>query len=311
MKTLLLVTLVGVSLPVLGCGGGSGKRVDSSAGGQSDSTGSGTGGALATGTGGALATGTGGALATGTGGVLATGTGGSVTTGSGGSSTSGSGGALTHGTGGAGGGADAGVVRGNCPQSASAPCGGNLVGTWTLKFDDCIIPSSSYCPGLTYSVAPTSSYGVVYTFSANGMLSASIEGTFIATLRYPPECLYSDAGAAQSCTDLSNTLQSLAQQLGDAGTDNIMTASYRCSADSVGTCVCNEEVAYTPRILTGTYTTSGTTITATSLSGPGMSDAGPLDGGAATPSGYCVSGNTLTLWSNSSSGNTTPSVLSK
>ena len=294
MRTFLLVTLVGASLPLLGCGGGSGQRVDSSAGGQSAAGG-----------------GTGGALATGAGGALTTGTGGSATKGTGGSSAGGAGGALTNGTGGVGGNADAGAVRGNCPQTAAAPCGGNLVGTWTLKIDECIFPSSSYCPGLTYSVAPTSSYGAVYTFNPNGTLSASIAGNFIATIRYPPECLSSDAGAAQSCTDLSNSLQSIAGQLGDAGTDNIMTASYSCSADSSGTCVCNEQVAYTPRILTGTYTTSGTTITISALSGPGIPDAGPLDGGANSLSDYCVSGNTLTLWSSSSSGTTNPTVLTK
>ncbi|HEY5247481.1 MAG TPA: hypothetical protein VIJ15_03390 [Dermatophilaceae bacterium] len=310
MRTLLPVILLGAFLSVLGCGGGSGQRVDSSAGGQS-AAGGGTGGALATGAGGALSTGTGGALTTGTGGALATGTGGSVTKGTGGSSAGGAGGALTNGTGGSGGNADAGAVHGNCPQTAAAPCGGNLVGTWTLKVDECIFPSSSYCPGLTYSVAPTSSYGAVYTFNANGTLSTSIAGNFIATIRYPPECLSSDAGAAQSCTDLSNSLQSIAGQLGDAGTDNIMTASYSCSADSSGTCVCNEQVAYTPRILTGTYTTSGTTITVSSLSGPGIPDAGSLDGSAASPSDYCVSGNTLTLWSTSSSGTTSPTVLTK
>jgi hypothetical protein len=286
MKTLLLVTLVGASLPVLGCGGGSGRQVDASAGGQSDSAGSGAGGALA-------------------------GIGGSGTKGTGGSGASGSGGALAHGTGGVGGAADAGTVRGNCPQAAATPCGGNLVGTWTLKLDECALPSSSYCPGVTYSVAPTSSYGVVYTFSANGTISASIAGSFIATIHYPAECLYSDAGAVQSCTDLSNTLQSIAQKLGDAGTDNIMTASYSCSADPSGTCMCNEAVAYTPRILTGTYSTSGTTITVTALSGPGIPDAGPLDGGATSPSEYCVSGNTLTLWSSGSSSTTNPTVLTK
>ena len=47
-------------------------------------------------------------------------------------------------------------------------------------------------------------------------------------------------------------------------------------------------VVYTPRIVTGTYTTSGT-----------------------SPSDYCVSGNTLTLWSNRSSGNANPVVLTK
>ena len=287
MRTLLLVTLVGASLPALGCGGGSGKRVDTSAGGQSDSAESGTGGALATGTGG------------------------SVTKGTGGSSASGSGGALTKGTGGVGGSSDAGAVRGNCPQPAAAPCGGNLVGTWTIKFDECIIQSSAYCPGLTYSIAPTSSYGIEYTFNANGTLSTSIGGGFIGAIRYPPECLYSDTGAAQSCTDLSNSLQSIAKQLGDAGTDNIMTASYSCSSDSSGTCVCNESGVYTPRIVTGTYTTSASTITITSLSGPGIPDVGPLDGGATSPSDYCVSGNTLTLWSSSSSGTTNPTVLTK
>jgi hypothetical protein len=291
---LLLGTLAGASPSVLGCGGGSGKGGDSSAGGRGGSAGAGTGGALATGTGGSAAGGSGGLAATG--GTTTAGTGGA-----GGSSKD----AAVDGS------ADAGAIRGNCPQPAAAPCGGDLVGTWTLEVDACAFQSSSYCPGLTFAVAPTSSYGVVYTFNANGTLSGSIAGRFIATISYPPECLYSDAGAAQSCIDLSNSLQPIVQQLGDAGTNNILTASFNCSPGSRGTCLCDEDVAYTPRVVTGSYTTDATTITIKDLSGPGLPDAGALDGGATSSSGYCVSGNTLTLWSDSASGTARPTVLSR
>ena len=148
-------------------------------------------------------------------------------------------------------------------------------------------------------------------FHRNGTLSASIAGSFIATISYPPECLYSDASATQACSDLSNTLQTVAQEISDAGTDNIMSASYSYSEALDGKCVCNENVAYVPRTVTGVYTTSGTQLTIVSLSGPGLPDAGPLDGGANSPSGYCVSGNTLTLWDSSSSSTSKPTLLTK
>jgi hypothetical protein len=308
MKTWPTLTLLGASWAVFGCGGGSAKHVDASVGGLGGTAGSGSGG---------VSTGTGGSPSSGVGGSAVKGLGGSTTNGKGGAMTAGTGGTPSTGAGGPGTSVsdasvgDVPVARGTCPQVASAPCGGNVVGTWTLKVDECLFSSPTYCPGLTFSVAPTSNYSVTYSFKADNTLSASISGNFIATIRYPPECLYSDAGATQSCLELSNTLQSVAQQISDAGTDNIMSASYACSADSDGTCACNENVVYTPRTLTGSYTTSGTKLTTLSLGGTGLTDGGPLDGGADGPTDYCVSGNTLTIWPSSSSSNSKITVLTR
>jgi len=78
------------------------------------------------------------------------------------------------------------------------------------------------------------------------------------------------SGPRSTCIDLSNCLQPIVQQLGDAGTNNILTASFNCSPGSRGTCLCDENVAYTPRAVTGSYTTDATTITIKDLSGPGL-----------------------------------------
>ena len=238
---------------------------------------------------GAPAAGTGGSQASGTGGALGSGTGGSTASGS-----------------------DAAVDAGSCPSASTfTPCGGNVTGTWHLKFDECAFSSSSSSCGMSISISPASTYGVAYTFNANGTLSASIGGNYIGTIRYPPACLGSDAGAVQACADLSNSLQNVAQQAGDAGTDNITSMTFNCATDVSGTCICNENVAYSSRVITGTYTTSGTKITITALTGTGLPDAGVGDAGANQSTDYCVSGNTLTLAPDSSSSSDKPVVLTK
>lgn len=192
---------------------------------------------------------------------------------------------------------------GSCPSSFT-PCGGNVVGTWHLK-SECMAmssSSSSACAGESFSFAPGSTYGITYTFGANGTLSASVSGNMTATLRYPAACLHSDAGAAQACSDLNKILQSSSQQVGDAGTNNIKSLSISCSADSSGTCVCNENIGYSPYSITGSYTTSGTKITITALSVSGMPDGGVGDAGTSSAEDYCVSGSTLMIHSTSSSG---------
>ena len=239
-----------------------------------------------------------------------------------GGSEGGAGGVLTGGTGGQGGsgtqGRDASVgstkdALTTCPQAAPAPCGGSVVGTWTVRFDECVFPSSSYCPGLTLSVSPTSTFGVVYTFNAGGTANATISGSLIATMRYPPECLYSDAGAVRACQDWSNAGEAALQQQADAGTNNfgssVVSGSYSCAADSSGICVCDEKVTYAVKTMTGTYSTSGTKLIPLGLSGLG--DAGPSDAGSDGPTDYCVSGNTLTLWPPASSSSSKPTVLTR
>jgi hypothetical protein len=276
MKSLRIVPIA--FLAALGCGDGSAKHVDSSAGGSGGTAGSGSGGALANATGGSSAT-------------------------SGNAGGSGSDASVS-------GIADASAVDGTCPKVANAPCGGDVIGTWTLKFDECVFPSGSpsYCPGLTFSIDPASNYGATYTFNANTAFSASIGGKVASTTRYPPSCLNGDAGAAEACAQLSTLLQTTAPKLGDAGTDNISSASYSCSSDPGGTCVCDSRITYISRTVAGNYTTSGTKLTITALGG---NDAGVLEQGADGPTDYCVSGNTLTLWPTDPSSTSKPAVLTR
>jgi hypothetical protein len=207
-------------------------------------------------------------------------------------------------------GTDASAVSGKCPQVAPAPCGGNVVGTWTLKFDECAFPaaSSAYCPGLTFSIDPSSNYAAIYTFNADNTLSATTAGSVVSTTNYPPSCLSGDAGAAESCAQLSKFLQDTAPQVGDAGTNNISSSTFSCSSDPTGTCVCDSKVTYTSRAVSGHYTTSGTKIVITA---PRMSDAGVIEQSTDSPTDYCVSGNTLTIWPTTPSSNSKPAVLTR
>lgn len=205
-----------------------------------------------------------------------------------------------------------GTLGGSCPSSFT-PCGGNLVGAWHLK-TECTNSSSSSsasCPDISVSLVPGSGYAATYTFDPTGTLTLSFSGSMSETVRYPAECLHSDARTVQACADLSKTLQSASQHAGDAGTSTITFAGGSCSADPSGICVCNESFSYSSSSMTGTYTTSGTKVTISSLSGTGMPDAGAGDAGTTSPNDYCVSGNTLMIQATSSSGSTTVIVMTK
>jgi hypothetical protein len=201
-----------------------------------------------------------------------------------------------------------GTLGGSCPSSFT-PCGGNLVGTWHLE-TECTGSSSSSsvsCPGISISLG----YAATYTFGPTGTFTFSSPGSMSETVRYPAECLHSDAGAVLACADMSSAMQSAAQHAGDAGTSTITFTGGSCSADPSGICVCNESFTYSSTSGTGTYTTSGTKVTISSLSGTGMPDAGAGDAGTSLPNDYCVSGNTLMIQATSFSGSTTVIVMTK
>lgn len=211
---------------------------------------------------------------------------------------------------GCGGGSATPYVGGSCPTTFT-PCGGNLVGTWRIKAD-CISTSSSSsssCPGMSTSLAPGSSYSASITFGANGTLTETVSGNMTETISYPPACLGSDAGATQACADYSKRMQSALAQVGDAGSTPIQSITFSCSANSSGTCVCNEGLTYKTYSFTGSYAVSGTKIMITALSGPGMPDGGVGDAGTNAPTDYCVSGKTLMIMGTSSSGSSSSSTV--
>jgi hypothetical protein len=195
-----------------------------------------------------------------------------------------------------GGGAITGVVLGGaCP--AFTPCGGNVVGTWRLQAQcQPADTTSSSCAGQTTTLAPGTNYNATYTFTADGTLSVSFSGTMNATLRYPAECLRSDAGLATACADLQKTMQSTVQATGDAGATSLLKdLSFTCATTSATVCECQESYTYAKLTLNGTYTTSGSRITASINSSSVLPDGGTSDAGPGNAIEYCVSGNTLTI----------------
>jgi hypothetical protein len=213
---------------------------------------------------------------------------------------------------------DASVTNGACPTLSPA-CGGNLLGTWHMRFDNCLFGTINSCAGTSYSIPPESTWGLTYTFGADGTFSAMVSGDFIDTVRYPPACLYSDAGAVQACADFNRTLKASYSAIGDAGVTSfgttIKTFNVDCSSDTDGTCVCVQHVAYSTYGVTGTYTTSGTKLTLIASGWTGLADSGPPDAGVNGPIDYCVSGNALSLLSDvvsdPSSSHDKPTVLTR
>jgi hypothetical protein len=221
------------------------------------------------------------------------GAGGSQPTGVGGSQVAGAGGSTTG---------------QSCP-STFTPCGGDVTGTWHLKFDECLFTSLSSalrCPGETFSVESSSTAVAQYTFTTDGSISISLTGSLVATFRYPPGCLGSDAGAAQACSDVNRVLQAA----GDAGVKDAGTTTYNCFTEANNICACNETVTYGARSGTGSYIISGTKLTLANLTGVSLGS-GTADAGTDGPLDYCVSGNALTIAAVSSSGNKTLEVWTR
>lgn len=203
------------------------------------------------------------------------------------------------------------TVGGACP--AFTPCGGNIVGTWHLK-TECGPPSttSNACSGQATTLSPGADYNATYNFAANGTLTISFSGTMSATIRYSADCLHSDAGLATACADLQKSMQSAIQVTGDAGADSLIrNLSFTCATDSAAECLCQESLTYSAVSMTGTYTTSGTQITATLTSSSFLPDGGSPDAGSGNLIDYCVSGNTLTIGPGAGSTSGSVAVLTK
>lgn len=147
---------------------------------------------------------------------------------------------------------------GSCP--ALAPCGGNVVGTWTVQ-SGCVvtIPPVPSCPQATQR--ETMQVSGTVTFRADGTYSVSTVLGLTRTVGLPASCL--------GGTDCAGLQSSLASQSG--------VRSATCTAAAPSGCTCTEVFAPQPNNDTGTYATVGTSIT--SPSGP------------AEP--YCVQGTAL------------------
>ena len=180
----------------------------------------------------------------------------------------GDGGAGATGAGGAGGSA-------TCASNAS--CGGNIVGSWAIV-QACSIKTSvpPGCAEETHTASNQAQTGTI-VFRADGTATETLRTTGTIVESSPPACL---ASAMETCADVDARFKGLVQS----------GSSYTAAscADNAGTCVCTLMFDTTSNV-SGTYATSGSTLTVTSNG----------DGNVVS---YCVTGSTLILGAASTTG---------
>jgi hypothetical protein len=202
---------------------------------------------------------------------------------------SGSNGLAGSGSGGGSGSAGAGHSAGT-PSSGEecpvvTPCGGNLVGEWTIKQECITLPAEGFtatCPGLMLMLSPLTVSGTI-SFKADNTLSSSGTISFTESLRYPPSC----ADEAE-CSFIESALAT------QAGATNV-----QCEYDAATGCSCTLTSSQQP-MRNGTYEVQGTNVALTSST-------------SATPEidSFCVSGNTLSLYQRKADGSSATLILTK
>jgi hypothetical protein len=196
-------------------------------------------------------------------------------TGTGGSGgTTGTGGMGGHGTGGAGtGGAGTGGSGGSASGCGTVePCGGDLVGTWTLTAE-CVdagelmlgAQQAYYCPQAVVAAS-----GV--TLSGTATFTSSLSYTFVQNIVYT-----STVDLPISCT------QGLSCAQYGAYLASLRSTGTSLSCTGTSTCVCQETITENDSD-SGTYVLSGSNATITSNST-----------GTPSTNGYCVQGSTIHL----------------
>lgn len=154
---------------------------------------------------------------------------------------------------------------GGAASCTTAPCGGELVGTWMAKQACASGSYTSTIAGCTSTTVTVSNFvvGGTLTFNSDGTWNESLNESLSAHEEFPATCL-----TAAECTQHE---ASLASQPGTTGAS--CQSSNACACDFVSTVSLDKS---------GSFQTSGSSVT---FAGPGEPDT----------EGYCVSGNTLTL----------------
>ena len=164
---------------------------------------------------------------------------------------------------------------GGASSCGTAPCGGDIVGDWTITESCLTFPMESPiadCPSATVN---TSGFDVTGNISYRSDLSYSgtltIGGSFALTL--PPSCL-TVQGITLTCGQVD---QAVKQAMIDMPDPTIQSVS--CTGS--GSCVCTFQLTPMPGTTAGTYTTSGTQL---------------IEDGTST-SNYCAKGSELHVMS--------------
>jgi hypothetical protein len=144
-----------------------------------------------------------------------------------------------------------------------SPCGGDVVGTWTAT-PSCVTltGADSACAGTTGVTTLTVTSGTA-TYNADLTYTLTSTGSFSTHVHYPSPCY-------QGLT---------CDQIGQGIMQSQMLPTVACAVSSAGACDCTGTA---PRLSneTGTYTTSGGTMTLTHA-------------GTTSTNSYCVNGNRM------------------
>ncbi len=174
-------------------------------------------------------------------------------------------------------------------------CGGNVVGTWTAS-DVCISGASTTVMMGTCSATVVAMPHVsgTATFNGDGTFTATTAIAIDETIAIPAACL-TQSGVTIPCSLFG---QLISEAEGDAGT------GAACSSATGGGCTCLITSQNQPTTSTGTYATSGDSITTTDSTGTS---------GLPSTSTYCVNGSHLHLISTSTTtgadGGPTPATV--
>jgi hypothetical protein len=169
------------------------------------------------------------------------------------------------------GGAGAGAAGSGAACSSVAACGGDITGDWKITQvcpDKPAVPDAikQLCAEATFAYGDVNVTGTVsYKTDKSFMQTSTATGTGIVTLG--KSCL-SSGGQSLTCAQLEPAFSSVSPT--------------KCASTSDGGCACTSTLSATQSD-TGTFTTSGTSLTVTSSKG----------GTRTTP--YCVNGGALHL----------------
>ena len=164
----------------------------------------------------------------------------------------------------------AGCGGGSGSCSNVQPCGGSVVGTWTIV-NTCVSQSGftppAACPQV--SISETVNEMGTITFNADNTYSEAVSVNATLNEIIPASCL-----SGLTCSQLNDTIG--AATMTDGGT----TTSATCSG-SASACDCRITISGSNISATGSYVASGNMLTVTP------------SGGNASTDGYCVQGTML------------------
>ena len=206
--------------------------------------------------------------------------------GSGSSGRAGANGLAGSGSSGVGAGNNGGASNGSAECPAFTPCGGNLLGEWSIK-QACIslAPNalSSLCPEAKLTLSPLTATGTVSFKADNTMVSSGVI-SFTESIQLPRSC-----STEAQCTSVVT-----------AAAADPTISNAKCDYDAIAGCSCSF-TSTQPTMSSGTYEVQGNNVTFTS-SAPNAQPA---------VNSFCVSGNTASLRQVNGTGSSSTLILTK